>query len=87
MFEMFKVEKSGIRKFMVGNSEIEIPGLKILGLKKNQGWIFQRWVEKNSRVENFGVELRCHATFLRTFLAVMVQNEKIIYIAHHNIQF
>ena len=49
------VVKSGLQKFVV-----EIPGSKILGLKKNQGWIFQRLVEKNSRVENFGVEMSCN---------------------------
>ena len=54
-FEIFMVVKSGLQKFVV-----EIPGFKILGLKKNQGWIFQRLVEKNSRVENFGVEMSCN---------------------------
>ena len=49
------VVKSGLQKFVV-----EIPGSKILGLQKNQGWIFQRLVEKNSRVENLGVEMSCN---------------------------
>ena len=83
------VEKSGIQKFMIGNSEVEIPGLKILGLKKKSGLDIPAL--KILGLKNFPElkisGLRCHATFLRTFLAVMVQNEKIIYIAHHNIQF
>ena len=70
---MFIVVKSGLQKFVV-----EIPGLKILGLKKNSGFDIPA-------LKMLG--LRCHPTFLRTFLAVMVQNEKIIYIAHHNVQF
>ena len=57
-------EKSGIEKFVVGNSEVEISGWKILGWKKirvghcsienSEVKTFSR-VEKFSRVENSGV--------------------------------
>ena len=74
------VVKSGLQKFVV-----EIPGFKILGLKKIRVGYSSVWLKKIPELKILG--LRCHATFLRTFLAVMVQNKKIIYIAHHNIQF
>ena len=49
---------------MVGNSKVEIPGLKILGLKKNfrvgYSGVENSEVEKISRVESFGVEMSCN---------------------------
>ena len=81
---MFMVEKSGVQKFVVGNSKVEILGLK----KKSGSDIPALKILRLKKFLELKVSgLRCHATFLRTFLAVMVQNKKIIYIAHHNVQF
>ena len=55
---------SGLQKFVVGNSEVEIPWLKILGLEKKSGLDIPALkilgLKKISGLKILGVEISCN---------------------------